>query len=382
MKFSLRKQLLLPVTQVNGKILFARIFKWGIIFLILANVAAVMFESVTPIYARFRPQFTIFCVISLILFGVEYLFRLWNYPKRSSVTACSALKKRIRYLATPLMLIDLLVLMVFLMPWNTVFDFRLLRLFRLLSLLKVTRNSRAVQMLITVIKRESRTFVEIFLVITVLLILVSAIIFGLENTSQPETFSSIPHSMWWTISTVTTVGYGDAVPQTIAGKFFGMLVMFIGIAMFAIPTGILVSSFYQEIKRKDFIATWDLVAQVPYFSGLSAKEIGTITDLLKLHVVREGEIIFRQGDVPDNMYFIVSGEVEVRSKGWVILSKAGDFFGEIGIIYKTPRMATVTAKTYAELLQLNLRDMELFLESHPQLRKRILKEAKQRRSES
>lgn len=281
---------------------------------------------------------------------------------------------------TPLMLLDLLVILPFYLHFTTIFDFRLLRLFRFLSILQVTRNSRTLQMLLTVIKRESQTLLATFLVIAVLLVLISSIIYGIEHDAQPDNFASIPHAMWWTIATLSTVGYGDVVPQTLLGKVFGMIVMLIGIAMFAIPTGILVSSFYQEVKRKDFIATWDLVAQVPYFSHLCATEIEDIADLLRMHIARAGEVIFKEGDEADCMYFIVSGEVEINKQGELVTGRGGEFFGEIGVLYKTPRMATVTAKTYVELLQLDMHDMEHFLESHPDFRKKILEEAEIRRA--
>lgn len=282
----------------------------------------------------------------------------------------------------PLMLTDLFALLPFYLNLITVVDFRLLRLFRLLGILNITRNSRALQLLVTVVRRESKTLVAIFLFIAVLLILISSVIYGIENTAQPETFASILHAMWWSMATLTTVGYGDAVPYTMFGKLFGMFVMFIGIAMFAVPTGILVSSFYQEVKRKDFIATWDMVAQIPFFAHLSASEIATITDLLRLHTVQAGEVIFRKGEKATSMYFIVSGEVEIviDEKGTTKTGRGGDFFGEIGVLYKTKRTATVTAQTFSELLQLDARDIELFLESHPQLRKRILEQAEVRRS--
>jgi voltage-gated potassium channel len=382
MNISLREQIFRLVNVSDNKQFAGRIADWGILFLILINVLAALLESIDSIYIRFHQQFVLLKSISIALFTIEYLVRVWTCTQHSPQCHRQPILGRLHYILTPLMLIDLLVILSFYAHFRTAFDFRFLRLFRFLSISQITRNSRSLQLLLSVIKREGQTLLVIFVIMAVLLVLISSTIYALEHNTQPDNFSSIPHAMWWTIATLSTVGYGDVVPQTMPGKFFGTIVMLIGIAMFAIPTGILVSSFYQEMKRKDFIATWDLVAQVPYFSQLSATEIGRIADLLRLHVVRAGEVIFYEGDDPDSMYFIVSGKVEINKNGKLIEAKGGDFFGEIGVLYKTPRIAKITAKTYVELLQLDIKDLEQFLESHPKFRTRILEEAEKRRSNS
>ncbi|MGR9071465.1 MAG: cyclic nucleotide-gated ion channel [Gammaproteobacteria bacterium] len=356
-----------------------RIFSGVVILLIVINVAAVLMGSIETYRLRYERQFEWLRIVTLFFFGLEYLLRLWSCTEESSKLYRHPVSGRLRFLATPLMLIDLLVVVSLAVGFRTPVDFRLLRLFRLLNILQITRNSMALHILSAVVVRERRTLASFFLIIAVLLIVVSSIIFSIENRAQPDVFASIPDAMWWAMATLTTVGYGDVVPLTIPGKAFGVIVMFIGVGMYAIPTGILVSSFYQEMQRKDFLATWDLVAQVPFFSGLSAAEIAKIADLLKLHVARQGEVIIREGDIADCMYFIVSGEVKINKKGHVFHAKGGDFFGEIGVLFKTPRNATVTANTYVELLQLEARDVELFLEYNPELRQQILEQSDLRR---
>lgn len=382
MKSSLRSQVFRIVSVDDFAYIPSRIFNIIILFLILINVVVVLFESADNIGLRYKQLFEALKLMSIALFTFEYLLRLWSCPQHESNIYRHPVLGRLRYVFTPLMLMDLIAIAPFYANFPTVVDLILLRLFRFLSILDITRNSRALQLLVTVLVRESKTLVAIFLFISVLLVFISSIIFVLEHNAQPKAFGSIPDAMWWSMATLTTVGYGDIVPHTAAGKVFGMMVMFIGIAMFAVPTGILVSSFYQEVKRKDFIATWDLVAQVPFFSQLDAAEIARITDLLRLHTVRTGEVIFKKGEESKAMYFVVSGEVEIKldddeSPKSV---KGGDFFGEIGILYKKPRTGTVTAKNYVELLQLDEKDIEVFFESHPQLRERILEQAEIRQT--
>lgn len=360
----------------------SHIFDLFILSLILLNVFAVLVASVDSISGQYDQQLDLLKQISIALFTVEYLLRLWSSPEHPSNLYRSPVKGRLLFMLIPLMLVDLLAIVPFYLGWTLLVDYRMLRLFRLLSILNITRNSPAIQMLAIVLRRESKTLVSIFLIIAVILLLISSIIYAIEHETQPDIFSSIPHAMWWSMATLTTVGYGDVVPHTMMGKTFGAFVMFIGIAMYAVPTGILVAAFYQEVKRKDFIATWDMVAQIPFFSHLSASEIASITDLLSLHMVQPGEVIFKKGQMASSMYFIVSGEVEIvidETKP-AKSARGGNFFGEIGVLYRTPRTATVTAKTFSELLQLDAKNMELFLESHPQLRQRILEQAKVRMS--
>jgi voltage-gated potassium channel len=277
------------------------------------------------------------------------------------------------------MLADLLALFPFYISLFPVLDLRILRLLRLLVMLRLTHYSDALHVLATIVRRESKTFTAIFLVIVSLLLLVSYFIYLIERHAQPDAFSSIPEAMWWSISTLTTVGYGDVVPVTTMGKVFGMIVMLIGIGMFAIPTGILVSAFSQEMKRKDFVATWNLVAKVPLFSNLDAAEIANITELLHLRSVMPGEVIISKGEVAHRMYFIVAGEVEVDLANNPAILKEGDFFGELGVLYKIRRTANVTANSFVELLQLENRDLETLLEANPKLGERITQKASMRR---
>ncbi len=350
--------------------------KW-IILLILLNVVAIILESVDTIYAINSLAFNQFRIFSYTIFTIEYFVRIYHCMVNTTSQADKPFA-RLRLIFSTVMVLDVWVLLLFYLKINIGIDPRLLRLFRIVSILQVFQNSRALQILQTTLMREKRTLLSALFIMLVMVIIEASIIYALEHPVQPKVFSSIPQAIWWTMTTLTTVGYGDVVPITALGKFFGIIVMFIGIAMFAIPTGILVSAFYQEIKRKDFIATWDLVAQVPSFANLTATEIARIADLLSLHVVRAGEVIFHKGDRADCMYFIVDGKVEINKSGKITCLEGGDFFGEIGVLFNIPRNAEVTAQAYTELLMLNSRDIELFMEFDPQLRERILEASETR----
>jgi voltage-gated potassium channel len=232
--------------------------------------------------------------------------------------------------------------------------------------------------LVHVLKRERRTLAAALVLMLVMLFFAASLMYFAEHEIQPEAFASIPHALWWGVATLTTVGYGDVVPQSVIGRMLGMIIMLLGIAMFALPAGILASAFTEEARRRNFIVTWNMVAQVPFFSRLSAKEIAKVGELLHLRIVMPNEIVFQRDEEAEGMYFIVSGEVEVEVLPEPIRLRKGDFFGEMGILYDRKRSVTVMALTYAELLELDAKDFRRAFDSNPKLKQRITEEAERR----
>ena len=356
----------------------SRVFDIALAGLILLNVVGVIVPTTGALSAGEQRFWNMLEPVSIGLFTLEYLLRLWSCAEDGSGRYRGAARGRLRYLLTPLMILDLLAILPYYLGFSARMDLRFLRLFRLVSILKITHYSPALTIMATVVKREGKTLIAAFVLLGVLLFSTSTVIYFLERDAQPGAFASILHAMWWGMATLTTVGYGDIVPLTAEGKVFGVFVMFIGIGVFAIPTGILVSGFYHEIKRKDFHATWNMVARVPSFSRLDALEVSRIADLLHLRTAMPDETIFRKGDPADCMYFIVAGEIEVDLGSRQVRLSGGDFFGEVSLLYKTPRTATVKARTFVELLQLDGRDLEAMLETNEVLSGRIMFEAEKR----
>lgn len=222
-----------------------------LITLISLNALALILETVEPIYQQHAVFFYYFELVSVIIFSVEYVLRVW------SANAAPAYRKpftgNLRYALTPLALIDLLAVLPFYLPLLG-FDFRIartLRLFRLLRLFKISRYTKALHHISTVF-RDKREELGISLTFTTLLLLLaSTLMYYAEHEAQPEAFSSIPETMWWGIATLTTVGYGDVYPVTALGKLLGGVIAVIGIGLFALPTGILASGFSEELSKKE-----------------------------------------------------------------------------------------------------------------------------------
>ncbi|MEK9679967.1 MAG: ion transporter, partial [Rhodospirillaceae bacterium] len=142
--------------------------------------------------------------------------------------------------------------------------------FRLVRLLKLTRYSPALTNIGAVIVAQRKALVAALLIIVCALLFSATILFAVEHEAQPDKFSSIPAAMWWTLATLSTVGYGDVLPITVWGRIFGSMTMILGIGMLALPTGVIATGFANEIRKRDFVVNWKLVSSVPLFTELDA----------------------------------------------------------------------------------------------------------------
>lgn len=218
-----------------------------LIVLIAVNVVAVVLETVDSIQTEYGTLFWVIEVISVAVFSVEYVLRVWasveddrfKYQKRP----------RLSYMLSPMALVDLLAIAPFFLGFFVTMDLRFLRVLRLLRILKLTRYSSAMSMLLDVFREEANAFFAAFFILSVLLVLASSGAYLAEHEAQPEKFGSIPEAMWWAMVTLTTLGYGDVVPITVLGRVFGSLVAVVGIGMAALPAGILASGMADRLHR-------------------------------------------------------------------------------------------------------------------------------------
>jgi voltage-gated potassium channel len=246
----------------------SRIADFAIVSLIVLNVLAVTLESVSSISTEYRTEFYWFEIFSVAVFSVEYVLRLWSCVDPTTNRA-DALKIRLRYAFSVHGIIDLLAILPFYLGMFVNADLRFLRALRLVRILKLTRYSPAMTLLIRALKREQQAISAALFLLIIALIVAACGIYLCERAAQPDDFGSIPAAIWWGIATLTTVGYGDVTPITVGGKMFGACVMIVGVGMVALPTGILASTFADELRRRreDFREVVD-----------SALDDGVITD--------------------------------------------------------------------------------------------------------
>jgi voltage-gated potassium channel len=245
----------------------------------------------------------------------------------------------------------------------------------ILALLKLWRFLPALAILGAVLRREGKALAAALAAMLVLLALVSTFMFHLERAAQPEVFRSIPHALWWGIVTMATVGYGDMAPVTLAGRVFGGLTMTLGIAMFAVPAGIIATGFADELRKREVMVTWRSVARVPLFSRLDANRVSEIAGMLKPGIVPAHSVIVRRGDTADAMFFVMEGEVEVELQPHPVRLGPGEFFGEMALVSGLRRNATVSSVTECRLLRLHVADFRRLAEENPEILDEIRKVA-------
>ncbi|MDC3379346.1 ion transporter [Planctomycetota bacterium] len=241
-----------------------RVFNLLILGLILASVVAVALETLST-NKHHADYFRVFEIVCVSVFSVEYLIRLWACTGSHKYTGW---RGRLRYLVTPMALIDLVAVLPFFLPMVvTGVDMRILRVVRLTRLFRVFklgRFSKALRLLTGVVRSKREELLVTMSVMGLSLIVAASLMHFLERKAQPEEFGSIPAAMWWAMATLTTVGYGDVYPVTAAGKLLASVVAIIGIGLFGLPAGILASGFLEALEeRKKGAKKGHLVAAPP-----------------------------------------------------------------------------------------------------------------------
>lgn len=221
-----------------------------IITLILLNVVAVMLETVPSIHDPHKEFFSIFDAVSVAIFTIEYVLRVWSANHDPKFR--HPLGGRLRYMFTPGALIDLLAILPFYFYSVVSIDLRVLRVLRLLRFLRLFRLTaymKATQLVINVFKSTFNQLLLSLVLALFLIIISSSLVYFSEHLAQPEKFSSIPATVWWSVTTLTTVGYGDMIPVTTAGKVFTSIILIAGVALFALPAGVITAGFLEEMRR-------------------------------------------------------------------------------------------------------------------------------------
>ncbi len=219
--------------------------------LIILNVAAVTLESIESVRARWHHQLMAFELVSVFIFTIEYLLRIWSAPENQDLAGDTGSQKRRTYIFSFTGLIDLLAILPYLLQLiGLSADMRMLRVLRLARLLKISHYTSALEDLMSAIYSERKAFLAALYLLILALFLSSSLIYVAENEVQPNVFSSIPETMWWSIVTLTTVGYGDVSPITSVGKLIGAATAMMGVCSIALLTGIIGAGFSNQMAKK------------------------------------------------------------------------------------------------------------------------------------
>jgi len=219
--------------------LSGRVFNYAIYFLIIFSLVTFSIETLPSISAETRTILGYLEVMVIIIFTLEYLLRLWIAPRK------------LAFIFSFFGMIDLIAILPFYLTvgidLRSARSFRLLRLFIILKIFRYSRASRRLVDTVLLVKEE----IILFVFLTLILLWLSAIgIFYFEHDAQPGKFESVFHSLWWAVSTLTTVRYGDIYPVTIGGRLFTFIVLLIGMGVIAVPAGLLAASLTRIVQQE------------------------------------------------------------------------------------------------------------------------------------
>ena len=326
-------------------------------------------------------------VVTLVVsafFLVEYLARLWVAPEAPAENCASAAHTRLQWAGSTQGLIGLLAILpaFFVMASTTFAGTDAGGVFCLLWILKLSAHAPAMGTLARVISNERATLSSILIVFFMVLVAAATGTHLLEHKIQPDKFGSLPDALWWAVVTLTTTGYGDVVPATVGGKIIGAVVMVSGIAVLALLTGVLATGFADEERRREYIRVWEQVVRVPIFTSLGVVTLSEIVGKLRTRYYPARINVVRHGDPGDSMFFISDGEVEVRLPQGPVRLEQGAFFGEMSLLDRRPRSATVVTTKPTTLLVLYASDFYQIASNIPALVEAVEAEAKRRQAEN
>ncbi len=250
MYYRVKKKVFDIIQADNQDNLASKIVDIIIITLIIINTIAVIMDTFSlPLWLKQILDYIE--VTSVLIFSVEYVLRVWTsdllYPNLSKI------KSRIRFIVSGMAIIDLLSILPFYLPLLIKIDLRVLRtlrIIRLFRIMKLNRYTNALSAIGEVFKNKAHQLLSSMLVLIVLMIISSVLMYNVEHSAQPNQFENAFSALWWSIATLTTVGYGDIYPVTVLGKILSSIIAFLGVALVAIPTGIISAGFIEQIDKK------------------------------------------------------------------------------------------------------------------------------------
>ena len=353
-----------------------RFVEIGLIILITSNVIAVILETVPSIFNPNRAFFAAFENITVYAFAAEYLIRLWASVEDPRIGSDKPFTGRLRFALRPMSLIDLLSFLPFFVTFFTggVVDLRALRILRLLRLLKIARYSQAMPAMLGVLYAERRALLGSFILLLCTVCIAGELMHLVEGPGQPDWFGTLPSSMYWAITTLSTVGYGDAVPHTYLGKLIAGITMVVGLVLFAMPIGIISVGFVNGLHRREFSISWSMVKRQPLFEGFDVEAVSRIVDLMGATMVQDHTRVATAGQPAEKFFLIISGRARAEDDTGSWDLEAGDMIGEEALVDGADYAVSVTARTEMRLMVLPSEDLRRLCRKYPLLQQRILNE--------
>jgi voltage-gated potassium channel len=349
-----------------------------------SGLLAVAVSSVPSLPDTVEHLLTIVIALVAVVFLIEYALRLWSAPESPRYGGLSERRARLAWGLSATGLIGLLaVVPAFAITLRAIrADSDIAAVFCILWILKLSVHAPAMTTLARVISNERATLASVLIIFVIVLVTAATATHFFERNEQPELFGNLPSSLWWAVVTLTTTGYGDIVPHTVGGRMVGSVVMVSGILVLALMTGILATGFAEEVRRREYLRVWDQVVKVPMFTELGTVTLSEIVGKLRVRYYPPRFVVVRRDEPGDSMFFISEGEVEVRLPRQPVRLGQGGFFGEMALLDRLPRSATIVTTQPTTLLVLYASDFYEIAAHIPSLVAAVEKEAHRRRQEN
>jgi TrkA-C domain./Ion transport protein. len=305
-----KKKRIFEIIQIgNREDLPSRLFDIFIVVAIVANITVLLLSTYDQLNA-YQDLFTAIEIVTIVIFCVEYALRIWTadllYPDKSRV------RSTLRFMFSFEGLVDLLTILpfFFLAGMGAI---RFLRVARIFHLFRINTQYESFQVITSVLKEKRNAILYSIFIIIVLILAASLTMYSVEHNAQPEAFKNAFSGIWWSVSTVFTVGYGDIYPVTVLGRALGVIITFLGVGAVAIPTGILSAGFvehYSRMQRNLVAADYKSSSAVilaseasPYVSR-TVKEVEEMNNVCVTALIR-GELVI----IPEDPIKIENGDV-------------------------------------------------------------------------
>ena len=255
-----QKRLLEILEKSDGKDKASFYCDVALSIMIVLNLLAISLESIEALGSRYSEAFFVFEMFSVAVFGTEYILRIWASAASTSSRWKKPFSRRLGYIFSFTGLVDLIAILPSIISiFVGSVDLRWLRVLRMVRLLKISHYSTALEDLVSAIRHEKNSFTAAIYLLVLALFFSSSALYIVESDVQPEKFSSIPETMWWSIITLTTVGYGDVSPVTPIGKIIAAITALMGVMTVALLTGIVANAFANQVQRRNSIFEAEVV---------------------------------------------------------------------------------------------------------------------------
>ena len=275
---------------------------------LIINLAAAIMNTYDNLNARYGTVFSIIEKVTVAFFAIDFLLRLITaaelYPNNKTFVAMR------KYIFSFAGIVDILSFIPYYLPVffpSGAAVFRMFRVVRILRLFRINAYYDSLNVITEVLSSKKQQLMSSVFIILVLMVASSLCMYSVEHAAQPDVFQNAFSGIWWSASTLLTVGYGDIYPVTTLGKFFGIMIAFLGVGMVAIPTGIISAGFVEQCTRLkelgDFAAEQDVhfieivLKAKDRWTGKMIKELGLPSSTIIALIERDDDIIIPKGNV-------------------------------------------------------------------------------------